>query len=251
MTHIIVFTDLDGTLLDHETYAHDLAKPALAALAARDIPVMPVTSKTCDELRPLMDEIGLRGGFIAENGAVIVDAAGHVNKAADIADIRAAIDQLPKALRDNMHCFGDMEIAEIAALTGLDMISAQAAAARAASEPFIWQGDRPPPPDMLAAQGYGVTRGGRFFHIVPKRDKAAAMQAVKADMAKPCESWALGDGPNDIAMLLAADRGALVANPHLAAPPLLPPGNHIYKTKRAGPQGWCDAIAFFLGEEIG
>ena len=68
MAHPIVFTDLDGTLLDHETYDHSPALPALAALAARDIPVIPVTSKTSDELRPLMADIGLEGGFIAENG---------------------------------------------------------------------------------------------------------------------------------------------------------------------------------------
>lgn len=251
MAHPIVFTDLDGTLLDHETYDHSSAQPALAALAARDIPVIPVTSKTSDELRPLMADIGLEGGFIAENGAVMSDADGRLDKAADIADIRTAIDRLPKSLRENMHCFGDMAVAEIAGLTGLDMVSAQAAAARAASEPFIWRGDAPPPPDMLAGHGYGLTRGGRFYHIVPKRDKAAAMQAMMRDMAEAGESWALGDGPNDIAMLLAADRAALIANPHLTVLPALPPDHGLYKTRQVGPQGWCDAIAFFLGEEIG
>ena len=100
MAHPIVFTDLDGTLLDHETYDHSPAQPALAALAARDIPVIPVTSKTSDELRPLMADIGLAGGFIAENGAVISDADGRLDKAADIVDIRAAIDRLPKSLRE-------------------------------------------------------------------------------------------------------------------------------------------------------
>ena len=41
---VMVFTDLDGTLLDHDTYAFDAARPALAALTARAIPVVPVTS---------------------------------------------------------------------------------------------------------------------------------------------------------------------------------------------------------------
>jgi phosphoglycolate phosphatase-like HAD superfamily hydrolase len=35
----IVFSDLDGTLLDHETYLFDAAQPALNALKARDIPL--------------------------------------------------------------------------------------------------------------------------------------------------------------------------------------------------------------------
>ena len=36
MTDVMVFTDLDGSLLDHETYAFDAALPALEALARAD-----------------------------------------------------------------------------------------------------------------------------------------------------------------------------------------------------------------------
>ncbi|MEM7522055.1 MAG: mannosyl-3-phosphoglycerate phosphatase, partial [Pseudomonadota bacterium] len=37
---LCVFTDLDGTLLDHETYHWTAAAPALAALAAVNAPVI-------------------------------------------------------------------------------------------------------------------------------------------------------------------------------------------------------------------
>lgn len=65
----IVFSDLDGTLLDHDGYSFEAAKPALAALAERAIPVVPSTSKTLVELETLSVEIGLSGAAIAENGA--------------------------------------------------------------------------------------------------------------------------------------------------------------------------------------
>lgn len=43
---IIVFTDLDGTLLDHDTYGFEPARPALAMLARKKIPVTLNSSKT-------------------------------------------------------------------------------------------------------------------------------------------------------------------------------------------------------------
>ncbi len=36
--HLIVFTDLDGTLLDHHSYSWRAASPAMAKLAANGIP---------------------------------------------------------------------------------------------------------------------------------------------------------------------------------------------------------------------
>ena len=71
MTKTLVFTDMDGTLLDHHTYSFEAAKPALTALEKKDIPVIPTTSKTFAELQPLRESIGLDGPFIIENGAAI------------------------------------------------------------------------------------------------------------------------------------------------------------------------------------
>ena len=64
------------------------------------------------------------------------------------------------------------------------------------------------------------------------------------------QSWALGDGPNDVSMLLAADYGALVANPHLQTQALLPDMHSLYLTREAGPHGWREAIEVFLAREF-
>ena len=45
MSRIVVFTDLDGTLLDHDTYSVRGAVSTLDLLARRDVDVVPVTSK--------------------------------------------------------------------------------------------------------------------------------------------------------------------------------------------------------------
>lgn len=255
---VVVFTDLDGTLMDHVSYAVAPAKPALDALAARSIPVVPVTSKTRAELVPLMARLGLSGAAIAENGAVIIHADGSVDAADTRTKIAAALAALPKNVRDAVVCFCDMEVEQIAAATGLAHDDAVRAAAREASEPFMWHGDETLPSTLvemldetLEKYGLCVTQGGRFFHIVPPRDKAAAISALLSAHSLRPQSWVLGDGPNDVSMLLAADRGALIANPHVDTARLLPDGHNLYMSRAFGPAGWHEAITAFLTAEFG
>ena len=47
---ILIFTDLDGTLLDHHSYEFSSNKPLLSTLKAKGIAVVPNTSKTFSEL---------------------------------------------------------------------------------------------------------------------------------------------------------------------------------------------------------
>jgi mannosyl-3-phosphoglycerate phosphatase len=55
---------------------------------------------------------------------------------------------------------------------------------------------------------------------------------------------ALGDAPNDIAMLEAADTGVIVANPHGAGIAKLPgeSAGWIRRTALPGPDGWNEAV---------
>lgn len=55
----LVFTDLDGTLLDHETYSFAPAAEALAALKARGVPLVLASSKTAAEIAELHRALGL------------------------------------------------------------------------------------------------------------------------------------------------------------------------------------------------
>ena len=66
---LIVFTDLDGTLLDHETYSLEPARPALDRLASEGIPLILASSKTAAEIDRLRAEIGCADfPAIVENG---------------------------------------------------------------------------------------------------------------------------------------------------------------------------------------
>lgn len=70
MPHLLVFTDLDGTLLDHHTYSWQPARPALERLDGLKIPLILCSSKTSPEMLGLRAELGNRHPFIVENGGI-------------------------------------------------------------------------------------------------------------------------------------------------------------------------------------
>jgi len=73
----VIFTDLDGTLLDAETYSYEAARPALAMLKKRQIPVVLCTSKTRAETEAIARRLGLKHPFIVENGGAIFIPQGY------------------------------------------------------------------------------------------------------------------------------------------------------------------------------
>lgn len=67
----IVFTDLDGTILNHHTYAYQAVLPLLAKLRESNVPVVLNSSKTLSELVMWQQTFALDTPVIAENGGVV------------------------------------------------------------------------------------------------------------------------------------------------------------------------------------
>lgn len=249
---LAVFTDLDGTLLDHDTYSFAAAQPALDRLSAARIPVILTSSKTAAEIIVLHRQMGLGAApVIVENGAGIVDPT-QGNTADDTAyrKIRTALAALPD--RSAFRGFGDMSDDEVAQITGLSQPAAALARQRCHSEPGLWAGDDAGLDRFLAAlsdRGIAARRGGRFLTLSLGRTKADAMHDCKTRLGATT-TIALGDAPNDIEMLETADYGVIIRNDH--APPL--PAlkgeatGRIRRTGAPGPQGWNIAIQEILNE---
>ena len=68
---ILIFSDLDSTLLDHYTYSWDEAKPVISLLKGLNIPLIFNTSKTFYETRRIAAEMGINHPFAVENGAAV------------------------------------------------------------------------------------------------------------------------------------------------------------------------------------
>lgn len=247
MRRLLIFSDLDGTLLDHATYDFTPALPALAEIKARDGLLILASSKTASEMLALHQRLGLGDTpMIVENGAACVRPASVGSKDADYRAIRQVLRTLDAPFRG----FGDMSVAEICAETGLPEIEAKRAKTRQFSEPGLWHGDAHQRAGFLAAlarHGISARAGGRFLTLSFGATKADQMARLSAQYA-PCFTIALGDAPNDVEMIAQADRGVVIRNDHGPDLPEFDHEDRILRTTRPAPQGWHDAVMTLLPE---
>ncbi|MET0071272.1 MAG: HAD-IIB family hydrolase [Candidatus Thiodiazotropha sp.] len=246
---MLIFTDLDGTLLDHHSYDHRDALPALERLRDLQIPVIPVSSKTLDELTVVMKQLRLDGPIIGENGAVIIYPGeepqivppGYMQIRDFLVDSRTNPDY------DTLG-FGDMTAEEVMENTGLDLGMALRAMKRLGSEPFLWQG---PTSGLyqfrldVARAGLRLLQGGRFYHLLGDTDKGKAVRYVTNHLKRNgypvTTTIALGDSDNDREMLLAVDIPVIVRK-HDGTHMVLEQRPRAIVTDQPGPAGWNQAV---------
>jgi len=77
MKKLIIVTDLDGTLLDANTYSFEPAIPALHLLKEKDIPLIICSSKTRKEIEHYRKKLDNHHPFISENGGGIFIPKGY------------------------------------------------------------------------------------------------------------------------------------------------------------------------------
>jgi len=267
---LVVFTDLDGCLLDEQTYSWAPAREALGRLRVRRVPLVLCSSKTREEIETLAAELDLAGPYIAENGGVIVIPEGHLP--VDPPGARRAGGRLVVAtgvLRDRLvrelaelaahvgvrvRGFAGQSADELSRLTGLDVTAAERAGRREYDEPFqilddVAQG-LPALERAAQARRLRVTAGGRFFHLMGETDKGRAVERLlswyRTD-GRRISSVGLGDAANDLTMLQAVDRPIVIPRPDGQPDPTL--ARALPDAERApgpGPAGWNEAILAVL-----
>ncbi len=255
---LLVFTDLDGTLIDHDTYRWDAAVPALQALAQIGAGVILASSKTAAEISLWQRQLDLiHWPAIVENGSGVLSPDTTTTTTATATarpnrydELRSILNSLPGTLRKQYQGFGDMTVDTVSATTGLSVESAALAKTRAYSEPGLWTGnaaDRDEFIRLLQHQNVSAREGGRFLTLSFGQTKADCMSQI-ITRYNPQTTIALGDAPNDVEMLQAADIGIIVANPHREPLPTLAgeASGRIIRTALAGPHGWNDAILRYL-----
>ena len=141
----VIFTDLDGTLLDLETYSYDKAVPSVEYLRKKEIPIVFCSSKTRAEQEVYRKELKINDPFIIENGGAILIPKGYFpfdfdyHKAEDgyqiielgvsYHEIRRALERIRIDTKINFKGFGDMSVEEVASVTGLNLEAARRAKA--------------------------------------------------------------------------------------------------------------------------
>lgn len=248
----IVFTDLDGTLLDHDRYSYAQARPTLDRLHRHDVPLILASSKTALEMVPLRRDLGrVDCPMICENGAGLVPGGDEAATAPGAyPTLRQVLGGVPSSLRASFEGFGDMEATRIAQVTGLPLAQAERAAARQFSEPGLFTGtdaQRAAFLEALHAHGVVARQGGRFLTLSFGATKADWMQQICAELT--CDTIiALGDAPNDVEMLEAADYAIVLPNAqgHPVHIEVGSSGPKVIRASKAGPAGWDQSLGEVL-----
>ena len=251
---LIFFTDLDGSLMEHESYSIEPARKALTELAARRIPLILNSSKTAAEIATIQKLLNLSCPFICENGAALhLDNEELIEFGSRRETWLKKIHSLRTQRSYSFQGFSDWSSSEISALTGLTPEQAEQSKARLYSEPILWRDTESALrrfQSELADINLRLLQGGRFQSIQGPYDKSNAMRSMisqKQDR-KPKQQLitvALGDSPNDAAMLNASDIAVIIKS---AKSGLIhcPDAKRIIHTEVPGPAGWNGAILEIL-----
>lgn len=259
----IIFTDLDGTLLDHKTYSFEHAAPALDLIRNRRIPLVLCSSKTRAEQEPLRKLLNNTHPFITENGGGIFvpkgyfpfETGGEENEEYVVTRLGLPYEAVRKEfsdLRTSLDCgatgFGDMTIEQIAGLTGLGTDQAALAGRRDFGEPFVFEkGVDNRFLKALEERGLRWTRG-RLYHVMGDHDKGRAARMLKKWYEKEhgkIITIGLGDALNDLPLLQEVDRPVLVPGEDGAYDSEVDiPG--LILAEGTGPKGWNEAVLRLL-----
>jgi len=276
---LVVFTDLDATLLDPETYSWREAAEALEALKKRDVPLVLVSSKTLAEMAPLHEELGLTDPFVVENGGGLVFPRGarltdsfeglldlHVpgpNGDMSVLSLGTGYQELVSSLAEiagdtgaEIVGFADMEVQDVARIAGLSREDAAGAKDRLFDEPFLVVGHPDDLADQIrgaaASRGLTAVEGGRFWHLMGHEGKGKAVGLLVDQYRRifgTVHTIGLGDSPNDFPFLELMDTPVIVGGAH---------SDHILsrnlrwalKTESPGPSGWNEAILSILSSRL-
>jgi D-glycerate 3-kinase len=263
---LLVFTDMDGSLLNHFDYNFEATKPLLDTLRNQQIPVIPCTSKTAAELMTLRDDMKNEAPFISENGAAVFIPVGTFLQQPDDTIFKdgfwikaftesrehwlGLLDQLKEKYKGCFNHFNQMTLAEIVDATSLDEQSAKQASQRQFGEPVMWLADEIKKAefiDDLKTLGANVLQGGRFIHVSGQADKGKAIQWLAQQyqqfsfMPKPIKTVAIGDSQNDVAMLEAANIALLMPSP-VHDLPKVERDKNTYIANAIAPEGWRQGV---------
>lgn len=261
--NLIIFTDLDGTLLNPDDYRYDAAIPVIETLKKRQIPLIFVTSKTRAEVESLHHALQLQDPFIVENGSGIFVPARSDRfwvsspsqddylecLGATYLQARQGLKAVSQQLGIQLRGFGDLSDLELQKKTGLSLEAVKLAKKRDFSEPFLTPTEIPAKQltEVVRSQGFEVVVGDRFSHLIGS--EAGKGKAVRwlveryqpVALSQPIVTIGLGNSPNDLGMLEAVDHPIIIPGYKGAHPQLQERGWEV--AAAVGSQGWTTSVS--------
>jgi mannosyl-3-phosphoglycerate phosphatase len=259
---IVIFSDLDGTLLDRDTYSFEPAQPALRVIRQRDIPLVLSSSKTRVEIEIYRKNLENNHPFISENGGAIFIPKDYFSfqspydRETDwffVLELGTfylqTIEILQSIKRETgipIKGFSDFTEKEISSICGLSLEEAELAKRREYDEPFLIEGEEKEIEIVkrkIEDKGMNYVWGGRFHHILGENDKGKAVEILKElyeNQFFSISTVGIGNSLNDLPMLLAVDHPIFLKEKESVSPEI--PFKNLTCVEGTGPHAWNEAI---------
>lgn len=267
---LVIFTDLDGCLLDRQTYSFEPAQAALRLIKEKKIPLVLVSSKTRVEMEEYRRRLKNDHPFVSENGGAVFVPKGYFSfqfsherewKKYYVLELGAFYPQIIRALEFikketgiQIRGFHDLSEKDLASLSGLSREEAALAKKREYDEPFLIEGGEKEVKivqEKIGERGLNYVWGGRFHHILGKNDKGKATQILKDLYKKEFSSvrtMGVGDSLNDLPMLLVVDHPILIKGESSFSLGAVSTMQDLTIAEGAGPRAWNKAVLNKLNE---
>ena len=260
MLKTLIFTDLDGSLLDRDTFKFDEIKGYLKKLLSKGIFIIPNTSKTEKEILEFNNELGSNLPYISENGAAIngLDLLNSnlpkeliLSRDKNIL-INIFKKSVPENLQNKCKWLSEMDEKKQSLIFGLEDEKLKMALDRKYTIPFIFEGNKNEKNKIFRIvknKGLVMQEGGRVINLTDKVNKAKALQVFVRFFKKnnkKVKTIAVGDNYNDLEMLKTSDFPCLVFNDKFTLDEI--PIKNLIITNKPSPEGWADVIKMALAK---
>lgn len=226
-SNILLFTDLDGTLLNKDSFDYTDASILLRNCIKEGIKIIPNSSKTELELKEFCKDASLPFVFICENGACIhgLDKINNKLKKKIILSrtkdevFKSFISKVDKNLNELCCFIHNLPLEEQIKILGLPKDKISNALNRKYSIPLIFKGgikDRKKLNEQVKSLNLKMQDGGRILNLGDNVSKGQAMNLFVKKLSKLTNKKyvliGVGDNDNDLDMLDSCDYPCVVKN---------------------------------------
>lgn len=234
----VVFSDLDGALLDEKTFERSNAKAQIERLQQAGIPLMFVSGKTREEITTLCAQLGNPAPFAAEYGAVVVrPRRGDIVLGRRVDELEQAAAEIRDETGAEIELLSRMTRHRAMEVTGLPDCQLGPARRRSHSAPFLLENGTTQEVHHAARRhGLRLVPDGPLLHLIGDHDKGDAVRVLR-EQHPNAGTIGVGAQANDLPLLKAVDRGVFVGPKR---PSRLPPSIGFEST--TGPTAWSRAV---------
>jgi len=256
---IIIFTDLDGTLLDRDTFKFDKILSYLKELILKDICIIPNSSKTRQEVEVFNKELDENLSFVVENGSAIYNLnlinssfPEKISLSREHDEILKVFDgKISSKFKSKCKFIKNLDIKKQMGVLGLPKEKIKASLNREYSVPFLFEGSKSDKIDLFKSVndvGLSLQEGGRVINLCDKVSKSKAMKNVVKVIKKITKeklfTIGIGDNYNDLDMLKNSDIPCLVFNDKFTLERINI--NNCLVSKKPAPEGWKEVVKLAL-----